>query len=184
MDENSELMEGVSGEALTSARSRSLLKEAERRRSEREHNLFLDIPTWDGDLICEYRVVPGEELEKIAQKVLLHRRNGKSDIGRGDIELIVTSHVGLYMRDRESGDRVAIEDEFGHVGYGRIANMLGKEDLIKSNADAVRYLMSERNDDGTFTENIVAIGIHANAISKWMQDTSKRSTNLEELLGE
>ncbi|HEY7414424.1 MAG TPA: hypothetical protein VH593_04470, partial [Ktedonobacteraceae bacterium] len=87
-------------------------------------------------------------------------------------------------KDPETGERVPIEDEYGHVGYNRIAAVLGKEDELQSNSDVVRYLMSERNDDGSWTENIAAISIHANAISRWMRDPSKRGVDLDDLLGE
>jgi hypothetical protein len=98
--------------------------------------------------------------------------------------VIVAASVGLYMRDPDTRERVAIDDEYGHVGYDRIAKMLGKDDELRSNADAVRYLMSERDEDGGWVENNMAISLHANAIGRWMRDPSKRGVDLDELLGE
>jgi hypothetical protein len=171
--------------ALGNARGLSLLQEAEKRRAEREDSLFLDVPTWGGDLICEYRVVPPNDLRRIAESAMRNARNGnQEEPATNDIRLIVAASVGLYMKDPESGDRVPVEDEMGHVGYDRIAILLGKDDELHSNADVVRYLMSARNDDGTWTENITAISLHANTISNWMRDPSKRGVDLDELLGE
>lgn len=184
---NDDEMEGI-GTALGNAQSLSLLKDAQRKRQARGHTLFLDVPSWDGDLICEYRVVDPDELRKVAERAFRRSRsNGQSpQAAEGDIDLIVTASVGLYAKDPETGKRVAIEDEFGHVGYNRIAKLLGKEDEIKSNSDAVRYLTGERSDDDEegWVENVVAISLHSNAISNWMKDPSKQAVDLEALLGE
>jgi hypothetical protein len=171
--------------SLDGVQSLSLLKEAQRRRQERERTLFLDVPSWDGDMICEYRVVPPEELRRIAERTMRRVRNGHGDSGStNDIDIIIAASVGLYMRDPDTGERVAIDDKYGHVGYDRIAVMLGKDDEIQSNADAVRYLMSERDEDGGWVENTMAISLHANAIGRWMRDPSKRGVDLDDILGE
>lgn len=175
---------GDIGTSLDGAQSLSLLKEAQKRRQERERTLFLDVPGWDGDMICEYRVVPPEELRRIAERTMRRARNGHGGDSTNDIDVIVAASVGLYMRDPETRERVAIDDEYGHVGYDRIAKMLGKDDELRSNADAVRYLMSERDEDGGWVENNMAISLHANAIGRWMRDPSKRGVDLDELLGE
>jgi hypothetical protein len=184
MEEHAEGIDTI-GTSVNGARAQSLLERAEQKRQERESSLFLDIPSWDGDLIGEYQIVPQQELNKVAERVARRVRSGDRDSAKGDIDLIVMANVGLYVRDPESGDRVPIEDEAGIVGFDRIAMVLGKEELIKSNADAVRYLTAERNDkNGTWIDNVVAIGIHAQSISRWMRDPSKRTIDLEELLGE
>jgi len=181
--DNKEL-EGI-GTALQNAQGLSLLKEAEKRRQEREHTLFLDVPSWDGDLIAEYRVLPKEDLLRLAETAIRRSRNGnRNEAGANDISVIAASCVGLYVKDPETEERVPIEDELGHVGYNRIAHMLGKEDELRSNRDAIRYLMGERTKDGGWTENIMAISIHASAIGKWMRDPSRSGVDLEDLLGE
>jgi len=188
MEQKGADFEGLEGTALTKARSQSLLAQAEERRAAREAHLFLEVPTWNGDLVAEYKVLGRQELIRMAERAARRFRNGANQnsetTSSNDIDLIVAANVGLHMVDPESGERVPIEDEFGPVGYGRVAKVLDKEDVIKSNADAVRYLMSERTDDGGIEENVMAIGIHANAISKWMRDPSKHGVDLEELLGE
>lgn len=178
-------MEGI-GTALGNAQSLSLLKQAQKKRQARERTLFLDVPSWDGDLICEYRVVPPDDLKRVAEKAIRRARsNNGSQAASNDIDLIIAASVGLYAKDPESGERVAVEDEFGHVGYDRIAKLLDKQDEISSNADAVRYLMGERDKDGSgWVENVVAISLHSSAISNWMKDPSKQVVDLEALLGE
>lgn len=178
-------MEGID-QQVDSARGLSLLQDAEQRRAEREHSLFLDVPTWNGDLIAEYRVPSPDNLRKLAEAAIRRVRsnNGKNEPGANDVSLIAAANVGLYMKDPETEDRVPIEDEVGHVGYDRIATTLGKDGELQSQFDVIRYMMAERNDDGTYTQNVLAISMHANAIQRWMRDTSKRGVDLEDLLGE
>lgn len=174
------------GAGANGARGRSLIQTADKARKSREKSLFLDIPSWDGALIGEYRVIDKNVLDRLTERQLRRvRSGGKIDATLNDIELILTACVGLWARDPESGDRVAIEDDGGIVGFDRIATVLGKEDSIKSAADAVRYLTAEvRNDDGTWQENSIAIGMHSNTISRYMRDPSKRNVDLDSILGE
>lgn len=182
---NNEQLEGI-GTALGNAQSLSLLKRAQQKRQARERTLFLDVPSWNGDLICEYRVVPPDDLKKVAEKALRRARsNNGSQAATNDIDLIIAASVGLYMKDPETGDRVAIEDQFGHVSYDRIAKLLGVDDEIDTAVDTVRYLMGERDKNGDgWVENVVAMSLHSNAISNWMKDPSKQVVDLEALLGE
>jgi len=173
------------GTALEDASGQSLLKKAQKKRQEREHTLFLDVPSWDGDLVCEYKVVPPEKLRKVAEAAMRRMRNGElPKPAANDVAMIIAAAVGLYALDPETGERVPVEDEFGHVGYDRIAKLLGVEDEIKSNDEAVRYLMAERDEDGGWVENVMAMSLHANAIGRWTRDPSKQGVDLEELLGE
>lgn len=174
------------GTSLDGAQSLSILRDAEQRRVEREHTLFLDVPSWDGDLVAEYRVLPPDRLRKLAESVMRRSRlkNGDASPADNDIAVIVAACVGLYVLEPETGKRVPVEDQFGHVSYDRIALVLGKEDEIKSNADAVRYLMAERAPDGGWTENIMAMSLHAQSIARWMRDPSRQGVDFEALLGE
>lgn len=172
------------GAAAEQASATSLLKAAEARRAQRETNLFLDIPSWDGDMIGEYRLIPSKEMSKIAESVARKFKQNGNDPAVGDIAVIMHACVGLHMRDPETGKRVPIEDDLGIVGFNRIATVLGKEDDIKSNSDAVRYLTAERADDGSWEENITAINHHAQRIQRWMRDPSKRTVDIEDLLSE
>lgn len=175
------------GQSAETARGLSLLQDAEQRRAKRQNHLFLDIPTWDGDLVAEYKVVAKKDLKVMAERALRRQRNSNgsdADPAQNDIDLILTACVGLHAFDRDTGERVAIEDEAGHVGYDRITEILGRDD-IKSASDAVRYLMADRDDDGGWVENVVAISMHGDRIGRWMRDTSRKGASaLEEILGE
>lgn len=171
---------------VEASRATSLLKSAQKRREERESHLFIDIPSWNGDMVGEYKIIPKDHMMKLAKRVAAKMRTNGNDSTPGDIELIVHSCVGLYVRDPETGDRVPIEDEFGIVDFGRIAEVLGVEDQIQSSSDAVRYLTGERDDDSDegWSENVEAINQHAQRISRWMRDPSKRTVDLQDLLSE
>lgn len=176
------------GTSLENVQSQSLLKQAQKKRQTRQRTFFLDVPSWDGDLICEYQVVDPDVLKKVAAGAIRRARNGgEQEAAANDVDLIVAAAVGLYAKHPETGERVPIQDEHGHVGYGRIAKLLDKDDEIKSQAQAVRYLMAERDDDsedGGWVENIMAMSLHADAISRWMKDPSKHGVDLETILGE
>lgn len=178
--------ESVKGLATDQASPvQNLLADAQERRAKREVHLFLDVPTWDGDLVAEYKVFDPDEIQRLAQKLAAASRNGAQP-GDNDIAVIIAAHVGLHILDPATGKRVAIEDEFGHVGYDRIAKFLGKEDILKSQSDTIKYLTGERDKDdpNVWKTNLVAITMHANAINRWMRDPSKRTVSLEDLLGE
>lgn len=174
------------GSSITTARGLSLLQEAEQRRAARPNHLFLDIPTWDGDLVAEYKVVMKSELKVMASRALRRsRQDGEADPAQNDLDLILSACVGLHAFDRETGERVPIEDEYGHVGYDRIMHTLGKADQVQSASEAVKYLMGDRTEDGAWVENMVAISMHGDKIGRWMRDTSRSGASaLEELLGE
>lgn len=179
----------VPGVATSNARAMSLLQAAEERRDKREQNLFLDVPSWDGDLVAEYAVIPKHELKEMGERQLRslrHAQNGQdADRIRFDIELIVRACEGLHALDPNNGDRVPLEDENGNVGYGRIGALLGKPDIITDSTIAVLYLMGTRDyENNTWEENTMAVTTHARAISRWMSDPSKRTFDLEALLGE
>src|SRR5262245_42355770 len=178
---------GIDG-STDEARGLSLLRDAERKRSQRSTSLFLDIPTWDGLLVGEYRVQDPEKLRKMAQNMARAMRatNGKDmEPGINDITTIIACNVGLYARDPDTGENVPIEDEAGHVGYDRICKVLGRDE-ITSNREAVKYLMGERDEDDPtkWVHNVVAVSVHADKIAKWMRDPSRHGIDIEELLGE
>ena len=163
----------------------NILQKAQERRQKRETHLFLDVPTWDGDLVAEYRILDPDEMKAMAEKSIARARNG-AEPGANDIALIMATHVGLHVLDRETGERVAITDDFGHVGYGRIAKFLGKELVLRNTVDSIKYLMSERDPDNSdsYIVNLIAISLHSQSIQRWMRDPSKRTLDLEDLLGE
>ena len=165
--------------------AQNLIQQAQDRRAKRETHLFLDIPTWDGDLIGEYKILGPDAMKALAEASVARSRNN-AEPGSNDIAAIIAMHVGLHILDRETGKRVAITDEFGHVGFDRIAKFLGQEDILHSQADAIKYLTGDRDKDDPkkFTVNIVALMTHASTIQRWSRDPSKRTFSLEEILGE
>lgn len=176
------------GESPELARSLSLLDRAKAKRAERETHLFLEVPSWDGDLVAEYRVLGSKELEVISDNVTRKIRAGEADQIRADLEVIAKSNVALHMVDPETGDRVTLEDEGGPIGYDRVALLFNMEDQLTSVFKTIQYLTGERKEDGApgeWQENPTAISQHANRIARWMRDPSKSGIGvLEELLGE
>jgi hypothetical protein len=164
----------------------NLLQRAQERRQQRETHLYLDVPTWDGDLVAEYRILDPNEMKLVAEQAAARMRTNHLEPGENGIALIASMCVGLHVVDRETSERVPIMDEFGVVNYSRIAKFLGKSHILKTQSDAVKYLMSERDPDDPdkYIVNLVAITLHANAVQSWMRDTSKRTVDLEALLGE
>jgi hypothetical protein len=164
----------------------NLLQKAQERRQKRETHLYLDVPTWDGDLIAEYRILDPDEMRLVADATAARIRQGNAEPGSNDMGLLNAMCVGLHVFDREDNKRVPILDEFGIVNYTRIAKFLGKDHILKTANDAIKYLMSERDpdDEDKYIVNLVAISLHANSVQRWMRDTSKRTVDLEALLGE
>jgi hypothetical protein len=161
--------------AAEEARGVSLLREAAKRREQSGDTLFLEVPTWGGDLIAEYKVIDRQRLEGLIQRIQKESRNGNSSSARtaADIDLLVEANVGLYAFDAEASlerddeGRVAIEDEIGTVTYSRIGPILGKE--FPSVRAAVLYLMKD---------NGLAITAHAVIVARWMRDPSKTAEQL------
>lgn len=173
------------GESPQLARSLSLLEQARQRRSEREAHLFVDVPSWDGDLVAEYRILSPKELDIVAENAARKIRQGAKDTIHADLDVIAKANVALHMVDPESGDRVPLEDEHGVVGYDRAAHVLGMEEELNSVVKTIEYLMAERKDDGSgWQVNSTAISMHANRIARWLRDPSKGGKTLEEILGE
>jgi hypothetical protein len=167
------------------ARADSILDHAKKKRAERENHLFLDVPSWDGDMVAEYRVLSGKEIDQIAEQAARRMKSKTGDPLQSDLDLIARANLGLYMVDPESGDRVPLEDDYGVVGYSRVAAKLGMEEELDSNAKVIKYLTGERKEDGSgWQENQTAVTMHANSIARWMRDPSKNNRTLEEILGE
>jgi hypothetical protein len=162
--------------AAEEARGISLLRAAAKRREDTGDTLFLDVPTWGGDLVAEYRVIDRQRLETLITRIQREGRNGNSSSARtaADIDLLVEAQVGLYAFDAESSlggsddqGRVPIADEAGTVTYGRIGPILNKE--FRSVREAVLYLMKD---------NGLAISAHAVVVARWMRDPSKTAEQL------
>jgi hypothetical protein len=173
------------GESPELARGLSLLEQARKRREERESHLFVDVPSWEGELVAEYRILNPDELDAIADNAARKIKSGERDSVFADLDLIAKANVALYMRDPDSGDRVPLEDELGKIGFGRAAQVLGLQEELNTVVKTIKYMMGERRDDGSgWQVNPTAITMHANRIARWMRDPSKGGMSLEEILGE
>src|SRR5688500_18010026 len=112
---------GATTTAAEEAKGISLLRKAAARREERVHALFLDVPSWDGDIIAEYQVVNRPRLETMARKISAESKGGNESSLRtaADIDFIVEACVGLYAYnpegDSQEDRRVVIEDDLGKV---------------------------------------------------------------------
>lgn len=165
-----DLAAGAESTAAEEAKGISLLRHAEQRRAESKDALFLDVPSWNGDLIAEYRVVDRTRLETMVRKIQQEAKgNNNTARTQADIDLILEANVGLYAYDAEGGPeeadrRAPIEDDLGLVPYTRVSMVLGKNGMINSARAAVLYL---------FKDNAVAISAHALTIARWMRDPSK-----------
>jgi hypothetical protein len=160
---------GATTTAAEEAKGISLLRQAEERREQESDTLFLDVPSWSGDLIAEYKVLDRPRLEAMVRKVQQLARDGNQSNARtvADIGLLLESNVGLYAYDPDGGDteesrRAPITDEHGTVTYDRIGKILGQD--FRSSRESVLYLMKN---------NAIAISTHALAVARWMRDPSK-----------
>jgi len=165
--------------AAEEARGISLLRQAAKRRDEDKGILYLDVPTWGGDLQGAYNVVDRSRLEVLIRKAQNLSRNGDATNARtrADIDVILEANVGMYSLDpdapgEEEERRVAIEDEFGVVTWDRFGDILRRirpEEAPPASAKNSKYavvLAAMRN-------NGVAVSAHALYIARWMRDPSK-----------
>lgn len=183
-DDDLGLAAGSETTATEEAKGISLLRKAEQSRSSRTNTLYLDVPSWAGDLIAAYRVVDRPRLEQMVRKIQQEAKHGNDSSARtaADIDLILEANVGLYMYDPEGGDspddrRVPIEDDLGVTPFNRFAEILRRirpEDRsgkpapnLSSARSVVLYAMED---------NAVAISAHALMIARWMRDPSKDPT--------
>lgn len=167
-DEN--VVEGEDGDSITEAENlgvpvTSILEDIRKTRDESLENetVKFHIPTWDGDLVAEYRLLPRKLVETLGKK------SGKGDM-RADMDFIARSCVGIYANNKDLGTLIPIRvggnsagPEAPLVRYTEdLTGLLGKEDL-KDPYKIIRYM---------FKNNEVAIGTHAARIFTWMTDPS------------
>jgi hypothetical protein len=155
--------------AAEEAKGISLLRQAEKRREQQADTLFLEVPTWGGDLIAEYKVIDRTRLDTLVRKMQQQARGGNAGNAAtmADINLLLEANVGIYAYDADGGDseedcREPIMDDHGTVTYDRIGRVLGKD--FRAAREAVLYLMKN---------NPIAISTHAMNVARWMRDPSK-----------
>lgn len=188
-------IEDVAGARTTAAeeaRGVSLLQEAEHEREHRDDTLYLDIPSWGGDLIGAYRPIERTRLETMIRKIMKETRKSRgpnSDTNArtaADIDLITATCIGIYARDpgwdgREDAEesRVPVLVGSDPATYGTINEVLRKPQ-IRSQRDAVLYLFAKPpSEGGPGGDPGVPISAHALTIARYMRDPSKDPTDLE-----
>jgi len=169
--------------AAEEAKGISLLRAAAERREKRVHNLFLDVPSWDGDLIAEYAVAGRPKLEAMARKIMAESKGGANEANlrtAADIDFIVEACVGLHALDPEGATeeerRVPIEDDLGKVPYNRFGDILVRiagegrtvSHVPRTARETVLKMFAKDNEDPS-----VPISAHAMVIARWMRDPSK-----------
>lgn len=183
VDPDLERAAGAETTAAEEALGESLLRKAQKARHERDDVLYLDIPSWDGDIVGAYRVLDRTTMERLIRKITKESKNGNSSANlrtKADIDLIVRACVGLYARNPDSDAEEGSHDDLVQlkVGdepatYGSINELL-KSDQIRDTNSAVMYLFAKDGGDAG-----VAISAHALTIARYMQDPSKDPTDLE-----
>lgn len=145
----------------------------ERDRRLEKSTVVIKLPSWDGALCAEYRVLPKKQVEKFG------KRSGKGDI-RGDMDFLARACVGVYayMEEKDKlvplrvGGDTADEDAPMIAFTAELLGMLGKSSLL-DNVSAtetpyvvIRHVFGKRDTD-------VAIATHAAKVFQWMTDTSQ-----------
>jgi hypothetical protein len=68
--------------AAEEAKGISLLRQAEKRREQQADTLFLEVPTWGGDLIAEYKVIDRHSPDTLVRKMQQQARGGNPAMRR------------------------------------------------------------------------------------------------------
>jgi hypothetical protein len=184
MDEEIHIGEGESAaEALL---GQSILERAVARRTKRDldHEWF-DIPSWDGELKAQYKVLEREDVEQMVRSIRARQvSNGrgnqagqKSSGSDADLDFIVKACVNIKAHDNETE-----EEKILHITYSSVdtikelfapdprdesdeaTNLRRMVGSIKTPREAVAFLMGY---------NGIAIAAHGGMLARWMQDTSK-----------
>lgn len=141
-------------------------------REERTKNLHLDlpIPTWDGDLVARFKVIPRPEMESFVNK----KRNVETDI-----DFLVRCLDSVWVKDADktivSGTRMeenpeyvqVVDDDTGEpIGldfrFAEKIGMPGSEEEKERVRNVVLY---------TFKNNGIAIGGFVGRLVQWLQNT-------------
>jgi hypothetical protein len=145
----------------------SILDQVNAARDERlvHETVKMAIPSWGGDMIAEYRVLPRKFTEETG------KRSARGDTN-AEMDFIARACVSLWVKDPESGKLIQLETSPGSpMRYTRgVLSMLGKESLLEGKKSeeepyvVIRHLMNH---------NEVAIATHAGKVMNWMTDTSQ-----------
>lgn len=181
-----ESVAGSEGIAAEDASPESLLQKADKRRKQRSDHLFLDIPSWDGDLIGEYSPVARKVLEAMIRKSMQEaKRSGGASTDarvRADVDIIQRACCGLWIRDDDGEDSTTLHLAGGDTvqakqimangipaTFATVNQIIGKPD-INSSLEIILYLFGGDKPGG---DPGVPISAHAMVIARYMRDPSR-----------
>lgn len=119
---------------------------ARRKAREKRTRIRLPVPSWDGDLVAEFKVVDADEIEA---EVFVDR----------NADLIAKACVGVYGLTEDGSGYVLLDSVFGH----KLA-----EHLEMPFPGTVRAFIRD------VCEGPVAVNVLGNTLIGWMADTSQR----------
>jgi hypothetical protein len=141
----------------------SILQRAQEERDEklRQLTLKLDIPSWDGVFVAEYKLLPRNLVESMQQ-----RSRSKKDIN-SEMDMIARACVNIWVRDPDSGRLIEL-DEDKPVRYTvDLLKVLGKTKLLEGKKSEKEPYITIRH---MFAGNELSIGAHAFQLITWMAD--------------
>lgn len=146
----------------------SVLDRIKRRRTDQSDVLWLDIPSWGGELKARYQVLDRDEVEKMIRRVQARQRQGdksRSD-STPDLDFLIKACTEVKAVDSETDEEETLTPGFTL----ELVDMLDPKDedgspiAIKDQRSLVAYLVKY---------NGIALAAHAQKVARWMQDTSK-----------
>ena len=138
----------------------------------------VDIPGYNGDLFCRYKLLDGTDLDRIIRKARTNTHNRGEQMLAATLDNIITSCVEFYLRDdgkefpmREHPD---VEQDIP-VKYDEVlAEFLGFKSELPEPATARSVLL------GVFGGNDIAVSAHGAVLARWMM---RGGVEVDELLG-
>lgn len=157
-----------SSTATIAAGGGSVLDRVKKRRTNKAAEVWLDIPSWGGEMKAQYQVLDRDEVEKMIRRVQARQRQGdqrKSD-STPDLDFLIKACIGVKAFDMETE-----EEQILATGYSmELVPLLDPRDedenpiVVKDQRGLVAYLMKY---------NGIALAAHAQKVARWMQDTGK-----------
>lgn len=154
-----------------------LLARIAQEREERVQHLTLDlpVPTWDGDLIARFEIMPRKVLEDFA------KRKRTPEV---DMDFILQSVTALYVRDQEKVlDDAQRNDKDDN--YALLADENGVPVKFDNRLAQKLGIPAEKARDVLlfcFKDNTIAVSAMAIKAIQWMQNTD--ATVAEAIVGE
>lgn len=131
-----------------------------------EAEVYIKVPSWDGAVVCGYRLLGKKLVEQLG------KRSGRGD-PKADSEFLMRSCIGLYANHPTADAIIPITDggsdqplkyvaELGNK-FPRMIDGEKRRQPFKDEYAAISYM---------FKGNEVALGNHAAKVFQWMTDTS------------